>query len=71
MKCGTIECARPAGFAFIWPGRAPQAACLSCHLRAQGIATVMGFTLHTVPIEIVIATAAADAVQRLKGNADV
>jgi hypothetical protein len=48
-ECGTNSCRNKSEFRVFWPGNEPLGLCQPCNDRALGIASAMGFHLHSEP----------------------
>ena len=50
MHCCSSDCTDEATHLVYWPGQ-PSPMCLRCFARGCSIADIMGFRLHSMPIE--------------------
>jgi hypothetical protein len=69
MNCGTVTCHNEPTVLAFWPGK-DTPMCPSCYARGVAIADIMGFRLHSMPIEAshLYQQTALDAAARLVGK---
>ena len=51
-ECVSNDCQNEPQYRMFWPGNPPSHVCEPCRERALGIASAMGFHLHTEPLPL-------------------